>query len=72
MKNAVVTSIGTIKMPEIYIRDDQGRPWYFDGSYMRCVTDDWGEYGGYACSSLEDGVRLMNEYGIITGGEDVV
>ncbi len=54
------------KPQRLYVRDDQGERWYFDGDRIRCVGDASVD-GGYACDSLEDGIRLLNQYGYITG-----
>lgn len=60
----------------LYIRDDLGHAWYFDGKRIRLVladlelegTDEFDE-NGYDCDSLEDGIRILNEGGYISGVE---
>ena len=54
----------------IYIRDDCGHAWYFDGERIRCVLADDTAGNGYHCDSLEDGIRLLNENGHITGFDE--
>jgi len=63
----------------IYIHDDLGLAWYFqedkDGQgRIKCVLADLDEIvpageNGYHCDSLEEGIKLLNEYGYITGYE---
>lgn len=62
----------------LYIRDDLGHAWYFHPKEkrMRLVLADLEadsreefEGNGYDCESLEDGIRLLNEMGYISGVE---
>lgn len=68
----------TKKKPVIYIRDDQGHAWYYSeiqgrGKIRSVLGDLSTELGkgenGYDCDGLEDGIRLLNEYGYISGLE---
>lgn len=60
----------------IYVRDDLGHAWYYDGEKIRLVLADLEakdpkefEENGYYCDSLEEGIYLLNEFGYITGVE---
>ncbi len=52
----------------IIVRDDLGYAWYFADGRITCVGDDTPN-GGYACESLEAGVRILNELEYLTLGE---
>ena len=56
---------------QIYIRDDDGRAWHFDKNACRikCVAGELEGTpdNGYECYTLEDGVRVLNMHGYITG-----
>jgi len=57
----------------IYVRDDLEHAWFFEDGRIRCVLaeldPDPENENGYPCDSLEDGIKLLNEYGYITGIE---
>ncbi len=54
----------------IYIRDDKGHAWYFDGWRIRCVISEDEPDNGYPCFTLEDGIKILNENGYITGFDE--
>ncbi len=56
-------------MKRTYITDDLGYRWYYTGQRIKCASDDSGADGGYFCDSLEDGFRLLVEYGYISNPE---
>ena len=59
----------------LYIRDDLGHAWYFDGDKIRLVLADldtegnFDEENGYPCDSLVHGIQLLNDMGYISGVE---
>ena len=66
-----------------YIRDDLGYAWYFKDGAIRLVLAELedkvppelegkvpSDQNGYACVNLEEGIRLLNEMGYITGYDD--
>ena len=57
-------------MTTIYIRDDNGHAWYFAGSRIRCVAADDTPDNGYLCSGLDEGVKVLNDLGYITGFDE--
>lgn len=50
---------------DLVVRDDLGERWRFTGERIRCIGDRTPD-GGYHCDSLEEGIRLLNQYGYIT------
>lgn len=57
----------------LYIRDDYGHAWYFHDGRICCVLSDLDpdpeNENGYACDTWEEGIRILNESGYITGFE---
>jgi len=56
----------------IYIRDDLGHVWFFGDGSIRCMLAELElnhNENGYPCSSLEDGIKILNDEGYITGIE---
>lgn len=56
----------------VYVQDDYGEHWFYDPSTscIRCVGSDVdSSQDGYYCIDLEDGIRLLIEYGYITPPE---
>ena len=54
-------------MKILFVLDDLGYAWFFkDGRIQLEESADIPD-NGYDCESLEDGIRLLNEYGYITG-----
>lgn len=62
------------KSNAIYIRDDLGHAWYFDGEKIRLQLADldpeFKEENGYYCAGWEDGIRILNEFGYISGYDE--
>ena len=65
-----------VDITTIYIRDDLGHAWYYCPKSkkiknvladMEANTEEELEENGYFCDSLEHGIRLLNEFGYITG-----
>lgn len=61
---------------KLYIRDDLGHAWYFDGEKIRLVLADLEaqdaeelEENGYYCDSLVHGIQMLNDMGYISGVE---
>ena len=58
----------------LYIRDDLGHAWYFDGTRIKMRLEDLAPElvtdNGYDCKSLEDGIRILNEEGYITSYDE--
>lgn len=53
-----------IIIQENLVKEDQDCYWVYGGGKIRCVGDD-SEEGGYTCSSFEDGIELLIDYGYI-------
>lgn len=56
-----------------YVYDDEGFAWYFREGKIRmvlaeaeCETEEEREENGYYCDSLQDGIRVLKEFGYIT------
>lgn len=59
-------------LERFYIRDDMGELWFLEGGRIRLVSgerEEYGEYNGYPVSSWEDAIKLLNNYGYITGDD---
>lgn len=64
-------------MKTLYIRDDLGHAWAFDGERVYCVAAEleMAETGetqdnGYPCDSWEEAVEILNDGGYITGFDE--
>lgn len=52
----------------LYIRDDLGYAWSFDGNRIFLVSAEreLAEQNGYYCNSWEEGIAILNRDGYIT------
>lgn len=61
----------TIENGVTTVTDSYGERWYYDfnSAHIKCLGDDTYQ-GGYPCNSLDDGIRLLIEYGYINDEEE--
>lgn len=52
-------------MTELFVRDDLGEVWTFDGRRVKMIGDD-SEGGGYPCFDWEEAIEILND-GYISG-----
>ena len=54
--------VSTMIIQDNLVKDENDQYWVYGGGKIRCVGDD-SEDGGYYCSSFEEGIKLLIEYG---------
>lgn len=54
-------------MPRLFVRDDEGELWFYEGGRIRMLACDEGDpENGYFASDWEDAILKLNEMGYIT------
>ena len=76
MKSLTGTNIRPPENPINVVYDDLGYAWYFRKGKIRmidaeqeCKTKAEREENGYYCDNLQDGIRVLKEFGYITEEE---